>query len=50
VLGYPSVFGIVLVSVIGGFWGWIALKTKNIIGTTIAHFIFNFLFAFMFTS
>lgn len=45
-----GILGIVLVSVIGGFWGWIALKTKNIIGTTIAHFLFNFLFAFMFTS
>jgi len=50
VLRYPSISGIVLISVIGGFWGWIALKTKNIIGTTIAHFIFNFLFAFMLTS
>jgi membrane protease YdiL (CAAX protease family) len=49
-LRYPSISGIVLVSVIGGFWGWIALKTKNIIGTTIAHFLFNFLFAFMLTS
>jgi membrane protease YdiL (CAAX protease family) len=48
VLRYPSISGIVLVSVIGGFWGWIALKTKNIIGTTVAHFLFNFLFAFMF--
>lgn len=50
VLRYPSISGIVLVSVIGGFWGWIALKTKNIVGTTIAHFLFNFLFAFMLTS
>lgn len=50
VLRYPSISGIVLISVIGGFWGWIALKTKNIIGTTIAHFIFNFLFAFMLIS
>ena len=49
-LRYPNVFGIVLVSVIGGFWGGIALKTKNIIGTTIAHFLFNFLFAFLLTS
>jgi membrane protease YdiL (CAAX protease family) len=33
VLRYPTISGIVLVSVIGGFWGWIALKTKNIVGT-----------------
>jgi len=45
-----GILGIVLVSVIGGFWGWIALKTKNIVGTTIAHFLFNFLFAFMLIS
>jgi membrane protease YdiL (CAAX protease family) len=45
-----GILGIVLVSVVGGFWGWIALKTKNIVGTTIAHFLFNFLFAFMLTS
>jgi membrane protease YdiL (CAAX protease family) len=50
VLRYPSMLGIVLVSVIGGFWGWIALKTKNIVGTAIAHFLFNFLFAFLLTS
>jgi len=47
---YQSIWGIVLISVIGGFWGLIALKTKNIGGTTIAHFLFNFLFAFMLTS
>jgi len=45
-----GILGIVLVGVIGGFWGWIALKTKNIVGTTIAHFLFNFLFAFLLTS
>jgi len=45
-----GILGIVLVSVVGGFWGWIALKTKNIVGTTIAHFLFNFLFAFLLTS
>ena len=45
-----GILGIVLVGVIGGFWGWIALKTKNIVGTTIAHFLHNFLFAFMLTS
>ncbi len=50
VLRYPSISGIFLVSIVGGFWGWIALKTKNIVGTTIAHFLFNFLFAFMLTS
>jgi len=45
-----GILGIVLVGVVGGFWGWIALKTKNIVGTTIAHFLFNFLFASMLIS
>ena len=47
---YQSVSGIVLVSIVGGAWGWIALKTGNIVGTSIAHSLFNFLFAFMFVS
>jgi len=47
---YPSISGIFLVSMIGALWEWIALKTRNIIGTTIAHSIFNFLFAFLFVS
>lgn len=47
---YQSVSGIFLISVVGGFWGWIALKTENIVGTAIAHSLFNFLFAFMFVS
>ena len=49
-LYYYSMSGIFLVSIIGGLWGWIALKTRNIVGTAIAHSLFNFLFSFMLVS
>jgi len=45
-----SAFGVVLVSALGAFWGWIALKSKNILGPIIAHSLFNFLFAFLLVS
>lgn len=35
---------------IGGYWGWVALKTRNIIGTSIAHGFYNFIFTFLFVS
>jgi membrane protease YdiL (CAAX protease family) len=44
---YQSVSGLLLVSMVGALWGWIALKTKNIVGTAAAHSLFNFLFAFL---
>jgi len=47
---YQSISGIFLVSIAGASWGWIALKTKNIVGTAIAHSLLNFLFAFMLVS
>jgi len=45
-----SISGIFLVSIIGGLWGWIALKTNNIVGPAIAHSLFNFIFSFMLVS
>jgi len=45
--GITGVIGTIL---IGGYWGWVALKTKNIIGTTIAHGFYNFTFSFLFAS
>jgi len=47
---YQSLSGIFFVSIPGVAWGWIALKTKNIVGTAIAHSLFNFLYAFMLVS
>jgi membrane protease YdiL (CAAX protease family) len=47
---YQSVSGLFLISMVGALWGWIALKTKNIVGTAIAHSLFNYLFAFLFVS
>jgi len=45
-----GVTGVVGTILIGGYWGWVALKTRNIIGTTIAHGFYNFIFAFLFVS
>lgn len=45
-----NISGIFLVSIIGGLWGWIALKTNNIVGPMVAHSLFNFLFQFMLVS
>lgn len=43
--GVTGVMGTIL---IGAYWGWIALETKSIIGTTLAHGIYNFTFNFSF--
>jgi len=45
-----GITGIVFTILIGGYWGWVAFKTKNIIGTSIAHSLFNFFFTFLFAS
>ena len=45
-----SISGIIGVSLIGGLWGWIALKSNNIVGTSIAHSLINFLFSFILVS
>jgi len=45
--GVTGIMGTIL---IGGYWGWVALETRNIIGTTIAHGCYNFVFTFLFAS
>jgi len=45
-----GVMGIIATTIIGIYWGWVALKTRNIIGVSIAHGLYNFLFSFMFIS
>jgi len=45
--GVTGVIGTIL---IGGYWGWVTLKTRNIIGTTMAHGFYNFIFTFLFAS
>jgi len=45
-----GITGIIFTILIGGYWGWVAFKTKNIIGTSIAHSLFNFFFTFLFVS
>jgi membrane protease YdiL (CAAX protease family) len=45
-----GITGIIFTILIGGYWGWVAFKTKNIIGTSIAHSLFNFFLTFLFVS
>jgi len=45
--GVTGVMGTIL---IGGYWGWVALKTRNIIGISIAHGLYNFTSDFLFVS
>jgi len=45
-----GVAGVVGTILVGGYWGWVALKTRNIIGTSIAHGFYNFIFSFLFAS
>jgi membrane protease YdiL (CAAX protease family) len=45
-----GVAGVVGTILVGGYWGWVALKTRNIIGTSIAHGFYNFIFNFLFAS
>lgn len=45
-----GVIGVIGTVIIGGYWGWVALKTKNILGIAITHGLYNFLFNFMLVS
>jgi len=45
-----GVAGIIFTIAIGVYWGWVAIKTKNIVGIILSHSLFNFLFSFMFIS
>jgi len=45
-----GITGIIFTILIGGYWGWVAFKTKNIVGTSVAHSLFNFFFTFLFVS
>ncbi len=40
-VGYKSVIDVVFVFVVGFFFGWVVLKTRSIIGVTLAHGLTN---------
>jgi membrane protease YdiL (CAAX protease family) len=48
ILEYQSVFSLLFIGAEGLYWGWVALKTKNIVGIVVNHALFNFLFSFVF--
>lgn len=45
-----GVIGVMGTFLVGVYWGWAALKTKNIIGTSIVHGFYNFIFMFLLLS
>jgi len=45
-----GVIGVMGTFLVGVYWGWVALKTKNIIGTSIVHGLYNFIFTFLLLS
>ena len=48
ILEYQSVFSLLFIGVEGLYWGWVALRTRNIVGIVLSHTLFNFLFSFVF--
>ncbi len=45
-----GVAGVMRTFLVGGYWGWVALNTRNIVGTAISHGSYNFVFTFLFVS
>ncbi len=44
---YSGLGGMIATSAVGAYWGWVALKTRNIVGIALIHGSFNFLFDFL---
>lgn len=48
ILEYQSVFSLLVIGAEGLYWGWVALRTRNIVGIVVSHTLFNFIFAYVF--
>ena len=48
ILEYQSVFSLLFIGAEGLYWGWVALRTRNIVGIVLSHTLFNFIFSFVF--
>lgn len=48
ILEYQTVFSLLVIGVEGLYWGWVALRTRNIVGIVVSHTLFNFIFAYVF--
>lgn len=47
ILEYQSVFSLLFFVAEGLYWGWVALRNRNIIGIVVSHTLFNFIFAYV---
>lgn len=48
ILEYQSVFSLIFIGAEGLYWGWVALKTRNVVGIIVSHSLFNFIFSYVF--
>jgi len=48
ILEYQTVFSLLMIGAEGLYWGWVALRTRNIVGIVVSHTLFNFIFAYVF--
>lgn len=48
ILEYQSAFSLLFFGAEGLYWGWVALRNRNIVGIAVSHTLFNFIFSYMF--
>ena len=50
VLEYPNPLSLLMFGAEGLYWGWVALRTRNIVGVAVSHTLFNFTFSYVFAT
>ena len=48
ILEYRSASSLLFFGAEGLFWGWVALRTRNIVGIAVSHTLYNFVFSYIF--
>jgi membrane protease YdiL (CAAX protease family) len=48
ILEYQSASSLLFFGAEGLYWGWVALRTRNIVGIAVSHTLFNFIFSYVF--
>jgi membrane protease YdiL (CAAX protease family) len=48
ILEYQSAFSLLFFGAEGLYWGWVALRTRNIVGIAVSHTLYNFIFSYSF--
>jgi len=49
-LEYPNPLSLLMIGAEGLYWGWVALRTRNIVGIAVSHTLFNFTFSYVFAA